>query len=262
MSEPTEREKSVAEAFMAADTDDPLWDTVREFIAMHDAIRAFDARQAEPAPAPADDARYRDGIVRGLERARHHAETCEFTDDVVYRINKDLARIRSGGAIEPGGAPPTLHRCHAGKDGECNWGPCPQARDGEPKKSGRHCPIDVEVLLGLDREDNHPGVPMPPPDPGATPAADNAAGRLPKGWLENRCVAGTLNYAMNQKLDNGHCALRPDRVIAMARMSLAALKLREELIKAEHYAAVGHHGFALLVLRNALASVEADDDQA
>lgn len=34
--------------------------------------------------------------------------------------------------------------CHAGRDGECNWRECPQTRDGEPKKSGRHCPLDKE----------------------------------------------------------------------------------------------------------------------
>lgn len=32
--------------------------------------------------------------------------------------------------------------CHAGMDGECFWPDCPQLRDGEPKKSGRHCPLD------------------------------------------------------------------------------------------------------------------------
>jgi hypothetical protein len=32
--------------------------------------------------------------------------------------------------------------CYAGKDGECNWPQCPQNRDGEPEKSGRHCPLD------------------------------------------------------------------------------------------------------------------------
>ena len=32
--------------------------------------------------------------------------------------------------------------CHAGWDGECNWNECPQERDGEPEKSGRHCPLD------------------------------------------------------------------------------------------------------------------------
>jgi hypothetical protein len=33
-------------------------------------------------------------------------------------------------------------RCHAATDGECVWRHCPQIRAGEPKKSGRHCPID------------------------------------------------------------------------------------------------------------------------
>ena len=34
-------------------------------------------------------------------------------------------------------------RCHAGQDGDCVWEGCPQLRDGEPAKSGRHCPLDV-----------------------------------------------------------------------------------------------------------------------
>lgn len=32
--------------------------------------------------------------------------------------------------------------CHAASDGECSWKECPQLRDGEPWKTGRHCPID------------------------------------------------------------------------------------------------------------------------
>jgi hypothetical protein len=38
--------------------------------------------------------------------------------------------------------------CHAGKDGECNWKRCPQAREGEPEKTGRHCPLDAEDFDG------------------------------------------------------------------------------------------------------------------
>lgn len=34
--------------------------------------------------------------------------------------------------------------CHAHRDGECWWDSCPQLRDGEPKATGRHCPIDIE----------------------------------------------------------------------------------------------------------------------
>ncbi len=32
--------------------------------------------------------------------------------------------------------------CRAGKDGDCIWKDCPQNRDGEPMKNGRHCPLD------------------------------------------------------------------------------------------------------------------------
>ena len=35
-------------------------------------------------------------------------------------------------------------RCQAASDGECNWQQCPQLRDGEPEKSGRHCPLDYD----------------------------------------------------------------------------------------------------------------------
>ena len=33
--------------------------------------------------------------------------------------------------------------CQAGSDGECNWKYCPQNRDDEPKKTGRHCSLDI-----------------------------------------------------------------------------------------------------------------------
>lgn len=34
-------------------------------------------------------------------------------------------------------------RCQAMRDGDCNWPECPQNRDGEPMRSGRHCPLDT-----------------------------------------------------------------------------------------------------------------------
>lgn len=34
-------------------------------------------------------------------------------------------------------------RCHADDDGYCTWTGCPQLQDGEPGKSGRHCPLDT-----------------------------------------------------------------------------------------------------------------------
>lgn len=45
-----------------------------------------------------------------------------------------------------GAAPSEGHseaRCHADRDGDCNWSQCPQLRDGEPVASGRHCPLDI-----------------------------------------------------------------------------------------------------------------------
>lgn len=33
-------------------------------------------------------------------------------------------------------------RCHGASDGECIWKSCPQLRDDEPHKTGRHCPLD------------------------------------------------------------------------------------------------------------------------
>lgn len=35
-----------------------------------------------------------------------------------------------------------MTRCQADDDDYCDWKHCPQNRDGEPKKSGRHCPLD------------------------------------------------------------------------------------------------------------------------
>lgn len=36
-----------------------------------------------------------------------------------------------------------LTSCAAHRDGECSHPNCPQIRDGEPRKSGRHCPLDT-----------------------------------------------------------------------------------------------------------------------
>lgn len=37
-----------------------------------------------------------------------------------------------------------LIRCAAGQHGECCHEQCPQNRDGEPMRSGRHCPLDIQ----------------------------------------------------------------------------------------------------------------------
>lgn len=38
----------------------------------------------------------------------------------------------------------TRGMCQSDRDGYCKWSECPQLRDGEPEKSGRHCPLDLE----------------------------------------------------------------------------------------------------------------------
>lgn len=38
-----------------------------------------------------------------------------------------------------------LTRCQAIEEEPCDWAGCPQVRDDEPRRSGRHCPLDIEV---------------------------------------------------------------------------------------------------------------------
>lgn len=45
----------------------------------------------------------------------------------------------------PEGKPQPLTLCATGRDGECGHAQCPQLRDGEPHKSGRHCPLDNNI---------------------------------------------------------------------------------------------------------------------
>ena len=49
--------------------------------------------------------------------------------------------------------------CRAAKDGECHWASCPQERDGEPKKSGRHCPLDNPEAARREAEATDPITP-------------------------------------------------------------------------------------------------------
>ena len=59
---------------------------------------------------------------------------------------RNAAKAEEGHAVSAGGPAMTNvkgMRCHAAQDGECEWRKCPQLRDGEPTKTGRHCPLDV-----------------------------------------------------------------------------------------------------------------------
>ena len=35
-----------------------------------------------------------------------------------------------------------LPTCQSGSDGDCSFKDCPQLKDNEPEKTGRHCPLD------------------------------------------------------------------------------------------------------------------------
>ncbi len=63
--------------------------------------------------------------------------------DGLVELERDFTTAK---LVKPPSAPlptrPLSDGCHSGKDGECNWSGCPQERDGEPAKSGRHCPLD------------------------------------------------------------------------------------------------------------------------
>lgn len=37
-----------------------------------------------------------------------------------------------------------MTRCQSDDDGYCDWEHCPQLKDNEPYKSGRHCPLDID----------------------------------------------------------------------------------------------------------------------
>lgn len=67
--------------------------------------------------------------------------------DEVRRLRAALEASERGPKSEQIAPPPAkvlpLVHCAADKDGECRHKDCPQIRDDEPKRSGRHCPIDT-----------------------------------------------------------------------------------------------------------------------
>lgn len=62
-------------------------------------------------------------------------------------LQKDVAesRARRLAVPLPKSSPrASLNRCAADRDGDCDHSHCPQLRDNEPAKSGRHCPLDTQ----------------------------------------------------------------------------------------------------------------------
>lgn len=62
-------------------------------------------------------------------------------------LSSPVARVpvTRGAVYVPGGVVTEEPLCHAGRDGECYWSECPQLRDGEPRRSHRHCPLDTST---------------------------------------------------------------------------------------------------------------------
>lgn len=59
-----------------------------------------------------------------------------------------FAGLRGSDVPAPVAVVKPLTRCASDQDGDCTHAQCPQLRDGEPKATGRSCP-----LYNWDRED-------------------------------------------------------------------------------------------------------------
>ena len=70
----------------------------------------------------------------------HHALYVKFAADRVLEDGGGAAQVTPRGRSWA----PTDYEsfCQSASDGDCDWPHCPQNRDGEPDKSGRHCPLD------------------------------------------------------------------------------------------------------------------------
>lgn len=84
------------------------------------AVEQAESKQVEQALAQADE------VNRELNEISHAA----YAGSSSRSPERDVRFLLS------------LLSCHSGRDGECSWERCPQLRDGEPVRSGRHCPLD------------------------------------------------------------------------------------------------------------------------
>jgi hypothetical protein len=73
------------------------------------------------------------------EKSDENAERAEYE-----RLRKKFLDTPSKIVLTMGPPHLTDSDCHAASDGDfCHWVKCPQLRDGEPKATGRHCPLDT-----------------------------------------------------------------------------------------------------------------------
>jgi hypothetical protein len=108
-----------------------------------------------PSPAPADDEALTVCIAHGCfvpcrKDGEHRLSVNPFwvksVRDYQGSADQSLTWEPAWERTGTGAAPSEGHseaRCHADRDGDCNWSQCPQLRDGEPVASGRHCPLDI-----------------------------------------------------------------------------------------------------------------------
>lgn len=78
---------------------------------------------------------------RHLGKRTGHQQTLNVPDDLLSRIDACVADHTDTPRERKFETP--LTRCAAHNDGDCTHPECPQIRDKEPEKSGRHCPLDT-----------------------------------------------------------------------------------------------------------------------
>lgn len=105
---------------------------------LSEALTEIDRRAAELAAKDAENERLRAALA---DIAYNTSTSIPFAAPpetyIVGQLRSCIGRAARALRPEPAS-------CHAMRDGDCAWEGCPQDRDGEPARSGRHCPLDTE----------------------------------------------------------------------------------------------------------------------
>jgi len=80
--------------------------------------------------------------IAGVTAERTAEEVTATVEPLGPRMQELIRKFRNREYPFCIGPEPPLKRCAAHSDGDCVHKQCPQLRDGEPTKSGRHCPLD------------------------------------------------------------------------------------------------------------------------
>lgn len=82
-------------------------------------------------------------LLQRAEKIAEDAAALSARYAIHYPSEQDIAdRVLRVDITYPPVPRPVLTRCVAGRDGECSDPRCPQLRDNEPVRTGRHCPLD------------------------------------------------------------------------------------------------------------------------